>query len=92
MASRSIELHFCDDGLLDIINNESRFLSIDQNEVIKDNLCTDYKIYESIFYHLMQNAIKYSPTEGIIKIEFSFKPFTQAGTKLNGYLVTRISD
>ena len=45
-----------------------------EDVVFKESLCTDYKIYESIFFHLIENAIKYSPQEGTIKVECTFKP------------------
>jgi len=60
--------------------------------MILENLCTDYKIYESIFYHLIQNAIKYSPTEGKIKVECSFRHYDKPGSDLSGHLVTKITD
>lgn len=41
---------------------------------ITSDLCTDWKMYESVFYHLMQNAIKYSPTNSEIKVTIELKP------------------
>jgi hypothetical protein len=34
--------------------------------------CTDWKIYEEIIYHLMQNAVKFNLIKGCILIEVSF--------------------
>ena len=35
---------------------------------IRDNLCTDWEIYKSIMYHLLQNAIKFSHVGHKIRI------------------------
>lgn len=32
-------------------------------------MCTDFKIYEEIFFHLMANACKFSPENSRIEIE-----------------------
>ena len=74
MMSKYIELDYCYNEFDDLINGDDVFVSIDQDDRIKEQLCTDYKIYESIFFHLMQNAIKYSPVEGTITVKFAYKP------------------
>ena len=64
----------------------------DQNEIIKQNLCTDYQLYESILFHLLQNAIKYSPSHTTVKVVCFFKPIKQKDSIFSGYLVTKVKD
>ena len=40
-----------------------------------ENMCTDFRIYRSIFYHLISNAIKHSHDSTIIRIVFSFRSY-----------------
>lgn len=36
-------------------------------------ICTDYKIYESIFFHIFSNAVKFTKAKSVIKIQISFR-------------------
>lgn len=60
------------------------------NYNIKNELCTDYKLYKSIFFHLMTNACKYSPPNGQIKLIFTYEPSNH--NEGFGYLKTIIED
>ena len=40
----------------------------------------------------MQNAIKYSPIEGTIKVKCAYKPVSATSSSLKGHLVTTITD
>ena len=92
MKNRSISLEYDETKLVDLINDTDLFQSIDQNELIKKNLCTDFKIYESILFHLLQNAIKFSPSFSTVSVFCQFKPIQSQEAKLHGYLVTKIID
>lgn len=63
------------------------------NERLAD-ICTDWKVFESVFYHLMSNAVKYSPTNSIITVRITIVPILQAIPSSNLYyhLVTTIID
>ncbi len=45
------------------------------NVEIQNRLCTDYNVYTSILFHLIYNAIKFSPPNEIINVEVYFKPY-----------------
>lgn len=55
-------------------------------------LCTDYNVYRSILFHLMQNASKYSPEDSVIEVTVKFEPLSQQSDNITGYLVTSIKD
>lgn len=38
---------------------------------ISPTLCADYRLYEQIFYHLMQNAIKFSKNGSKVIVEIN---------------------
>jgi signal transduction histidine kinase len=42
-------------------------LKLSSTELARD-LCCDWKVYESIFYHIMSNAVKYSPSNSEIQV------------------------
>ena len=39
-------------------------------------MCTDWKIYEEIIFHLIQNAIKFNKFGGSIVIDLSYQEIT----------------
>jgi len=41
---------------------------------IPDDICVDWQIYHEILFHLMQNAVKFSKSEGEIRITVSYSP------------------
>jgi K+-sensing histidine kinase KdpD len=49
----------------------SKNVNIELDTQLNDgDLCTDWKIYEGIMYHLMANAVKYSPPNSEIQLTF----------------------
>ncbi len=54
-----------DDSTLKYIENRNT-TSLDKFSAY---ICTDFKIYEEILYHLMANACKFSPENSVIEIE-----------------------
>jgi len=83
MASKKIRFEF-----KNLFNENDYFKN---GHSLNRNLCTDFKLYESVFFHLMQNAIKYSPKESVITVECFYQQPADY-SDLNGYLVTRIVD
>ncbi len=59
---------------------------------LASGLCTDYSVYRSILFHLMQNASKYSPEHSVIDVTVKFEPLSQPSDNITGYLVTSITD
>lgn len=69
-------------------------------------MCTDYSVYQSIFYHLISNAIKFSPPDSVVSVSVAFQPVKTEGElnnsllanqpshygNLTGFLVTKITD
>ena len=39
--------------------------------------CTDWKLYEQILYHLVQNSVKFNQENGSIKIILSYHSFEE---------------
>ena len=42
-------------------------------KAVKKLICTDYKLYESILFHIVQNAIKFAKSHTEIKINVEYK-------------------
>lgn len=42
-------------------------------DVPNDRLCTDFRIFEGIVYHLFANAVKYSDSSQTINVEITFR-------------------
>ena len=61
-----------DDDDFDVADNHF-FDSVAPIGSEQNRICTDFKIYESIFFHIMQNAIKYSTLYSTIKVKCSFE-------------------
>jgi len=56
-----------------------------------ENIYTDYKIYEDILFHIVQNAIKFakSRTQVLIKVDYKSEEHQKIYT---GYLKTKVID
>lgn len=63
------------------ITISDRTVDTDTNEFIevKKSLCLDYRLYEQIFYHLIQNAIKFSANNTNITVEVNVFPNSENG-------------
>ncbi len=64
---------------------------------IRNRLCTDFNVYRSILFHLIYNAIKFSPPNEIVNVEVYFKPLPNCKNspklgKLLGLLQTKITN
>jgi signal transduction histidine kinase len=57
-----------------------------------NDVCTDFHLFKSILYHLMQNAIKHSPPDNSIDIEIKLKPLPRQSANLTGFLEVTIRD
>lgn len=58
--------------------DDSKLKQLEDSDLsISDIICTDFAIYESIFFHIFRNAIKYTPSNSLVTIEISFIPFPQ---------------
>lgn len=57
-----------------------------------NEVCTDFNLFKSILYHLMQNAIKHSPSDNCIDIEIKLKPLPRQTVNLTGFLEVTIKD
>ena len=44
------------------------------NDLPLNSMSTDFKIFESILFHLLSNAVKYSPANTEVKLSVMFKP------------------
>ena len=42
-------------------------------KAVKKLICTDYKLYESILFHIVQNAIKFAKSRTEIKIKVEYE-------------------
>jgi signal transduction histidine kinase len=56
------------------------------------SICTDLNVFNSILFHLVSNAVKYSDEDSKIEILVSFKPLLISTNNLTGYLVVSIKD
>lgn len=64
-----------------LLNNKHLSLKIDDStnksfeshDKINTYICTDFKIYEEILFHLMANACKFSPENAMIGIAVELK-------------------
>ena len=92
------------------VNIRDKKLALDIEDQILDNpqaICTDFKIYKDILFHIVSNAIKFSKQGQKIKIllrhkkfqidyeeeKEEFKQFTnEQPTNITGYLETKIID
>ena len=43
---------------------------------------TDYKIYESIFFHIFSNAVKFTKAKSVIKIQISFREIAKRNDRV----------
>ncbi|MFN9941636.1 MAG: hypothetical protein ACK56I_19380, partial [bacterium] len=46
---------------------------VEPADVPNDQLCTDFRIFEEIVYHLFANAVKYSDSSQTINVEITFR-------------------
>lgn len=58
----------------------------------KEQMCTDWKMYESGLIHLVSNAVKYSPPNSVIVIELAKQPVEVEIGSFTYNLVTTIID
>lgn len=56
------------------------------------DLFTDWKLFDCAFYHLMSNAVKYSPNNANIKVTIEKRPLMTENANLTALLVTTIKD
>lgn len=62
MKLRDIKFQFDDKPLLKSLFENEMHKNPNIQSLARDKLCTDFQIYESILYHLLSNAIKFSPS------------------------------
>jgi signal transduction histidine kinase len=58
---------------------------------------TDMRLYDSILFHLLSNAVKFSPTGSVVTIEVDLQEVEEnlkrdQESEIFGILVTKISD
>lgn len=66
-------------------------------EGLRVKFYTDMRLYDSILFHLLSNAVKFSPTGSVITIEIDLQAVEDAQSRMQrseiiGIIVTKISD
>jgi hypothetical protein len=96
LEKKSIFLALYDEGLERCLLIDDAICP-DTEEEMRNRLCTDYKVYTSILFHLICNAIKYSPIEESINVEVFFQScadqnenFLSYKGNIAGFMVTKI--